>query len=270
MSSSPLVSVIIPTYNRPEFLKRTIHSILAQTYPNLELIVVSNGFNVVNKKTVQSFKNSRITYLEQENSGGPAAPRNRGILHAQGKYVAFCDDDDLWMPNKLEKQVYALESNVDYGLCYTNMVRFNDEKEWNLPNDHGKADLDSLLYNNTIAISSVILKKELINKFGCFCESKIVGVSEDYEFLLRYAVNTKFLYIDDSLVKYWSGNNRTTFDDEEILGAIKYFLGVLGCYYYLVCNKQISITKIFFPVFNNIKIYTKIIGYKILKKIRVR
>ena len=95
MKQSPLVSVVIPTHNRPDFLRRTLLSIFQQTYENLQIIVVSNGFNPHNKKTVDDLKDSRLEYYEQENTGAPASPRNHGIRKSRGKYIAFCDDDDL-------------------------------------------------------------------------------------------------------------------------------------------------------------------------------
>lgn len=210
MANQPLVSVIVPTYNRPAFLKRTLQSILAQTYKNIEIIVVSNGVSQTNHDTVLELKDSRIIYLDQENSGGPSSPRNHGIKRASGKYIAFCDDDDLWMSDKLIKQVKVLEKNHQYGLCYTKMLRFNNEREWAIPHEEGSADFQSLLYVNTVPISSVILRKNLLNQYGFFNETKQVGTSEDYEFLLRYAYQTQFFFLDEYLIKYWSGINRTT------------------------------------------------------------
>src|SRR5258708_6981840 len=132
MNNFPLVSVIVPTHNRPAFLRKTLQTILQQTYQNMEILIISNGFNAHNKKVCEDFSDKRLFYFEQENSGGPASTRNCGIKRARGKYVAFCDDDDLWMQDKLEKQVFALESNAEYGLCYTKMIRFNEIGEWNV------------------------------------------------------------------------------------------------------------------------------------------
>src|SRR5690348_18354730 len=92
MNRLPLVSVVIPTHNRPEFLEKTLKSILDQSYKNLEIIIISNGSSKQNLETALKFQDTRIRYYEQENSGGPASPRNHGIKKSSGKYVAFCED----------------------------------------------------------------------------------------------------------------------------------------------------------------------------------
>lgn len=232
MTAHPLVSVIIPTHNRPDFLKKTIDSALSQTYSNLEIIVISNGKNLENEKAIKSYKDSRILYNYQDNTGGPSSPRNHGIRLAKGEYVAFCDDDDIWLSDKIEKQIQALERNQECGLCYTKMKRFDEKKEWSLPHEEGNADFYSLLYMNTVPISSVFMKKALLDQWGGFEESKRVGTSEDYEFLLRHSLHTKFYFIDEYLLKYWSGDNRTTLLDHksQTRSVLRYMFGLFGSY----------------------------------------
>ncbi|MBX9696589.1 MAG: glycosyltransferase family 2 protein [Alphaproteobacteria bacterium] len=210
MVKGPLISVVVPTHNRPDFLRKTLESILSQTYANLEIFVISNGVNPNNKAMVESLNDSRIIYRDQENSGGPSSPRNYGIKLSKGKYLAFCDDDDLWEEDKLEKQICALEENPTHGLCYSKMMRFDEAREWAIAHEEGQATFASLLYVNTVPISSLIVRKSLIDHLGGFSEDPRVGASEDYEFLLRYAAKSKLYFIDKYLIRYWSGNNRTT------------------------------------------------------------
>lgn len=247
---SPLVSVIIPTYNRPHFLVKTLQSITGQTYKNMEIIVVSNQFSGDNRSAALSLNDQRIKYFEQENSGGPASPRNHGIRVSKGKFVAFCDDDDLWMPDKIEKQVKALKENAECGLCYTKMLRFDETHEWAVANEEGAATLESLLYKNVVPISSLVIRRELLDRWGGFCESRAVGTAEDYEFVLRMAVKTKFLYISEYLIKYWSGEARATpLDSERTFGkAWDYFCFVSFCYWNQVRNKHLSLVKIVKPL----------------------
>ena len=117
MQNFPLVSVIIPTYNRPDFLKLTIESILCQTYPKLEIIVVDDGSpGDHNQQLCKQFP--EVNYIKIPNSGGPARPRNIGIGRAEGEYIALVDDDDIWLPEKIEKQVHILNTNPDFGLVH--------------------------------------------------------------------------------------------------------------------------------------------------------
>ena len=114
----PLVSIIIPTYNRTEYLKYTLESVINQTYPATEIIVVDDGSpNTKTQTLCQHYKN--VAYYKIENSGGPATPRNFGFKQSKGQYIAFLDDDDLWLPDKLSKQVKILEENPDFGIAHS-------------------------------------------------------------------------------------------------------------------------------------------------------
>ena len=105
MNDKPLVSILVITYNRKVFLHETIESILNQTYKNFELIIVDNFSNYDFLSHLNSFKDDRIKPFQNKNNGVIAVNRNFGLTKAQGEYIAICDDDDLWIPQKLEKQV---------------------------------------------------------------------------------------------------------------------------------------------------------------------
>lgn len=265
----PLVTAVVPTYNRPDLLRKTLLSILNQSYKNIEILVVSNGFNNKNREVVEAFQDQRIQYAEQENSGGPSSPRNNGIGRAKGKYVAFCDDDDIWMLEKIEKQVKVLEDFSEYGLCYTKMLRFNNREEWIIPHEEGSADLNSLLYVNTVPISSVLIKKSLLDQYGNFSESKKVGTAEDYEFLLRHAVTTKFYFIDEYLIKYWSGNDRMTDNQMNIRRLFRYLCQVFVCYSCLLSLKKIKVFNLVMPAFYNLRLFLKSVMYQILIAVKI-
>jgi glycosyltransferase involved in cell wall biosynthesis len=266
----PLVSVVIPTHNRPDFLTKTLQSILDQSYQNMEILVVSNGVNNKNKAAVENFHDSRVQYFEQGNSGGPASPRNHGIRESSGKYLAFCDDDDLWMPDKLAKQIESLEKNPGHGIAYTKMRRFDERSEWSVSHEAGEATVDSLLYTNTIPISSVVILKSLVDLYGGFSESKMVGASEDYEFLVRHALRTKCLFIDEYLIRYWSGNNRTTTVDNarRIKNCLSYLRGVLGCYCLLLKHTPIGFLTLLRPAVFHVKECLKSIAHILVKDIK--
>src|SRR3989344_7750625 len=108
-----MVSVIIPTYNRASLLSRAIESVMNQTFKDFELIIVDDGSIDNTRDMVERFRrmDARVKYLRQENSGTPASPLNIGIKNSQGEYLAFLDDDDEWLPQKLEKQIGLFQNS---------------------------------------------------------------------------------------------------------------------------------------------------------------
>jgi len=125
-NSRPLVSVVVSTHNRAELVGETIRSVLGQSYDHFEVIVVDDGSNDNTQEVVNSFNDPRIVYVYTENWGGPARPRNIGIRKAKGEYIAFCDDDDIWHPDKLDCQLRAF-GNGSFGLCFTNFDYINED-----------------------------------------------------------------------------------------------------------------------------------------------
>ena len=126
-----LVSIIMPSYNTAKFIEQTIKSVLAQTYTNWELIIVDDCSTDNTDKVVSSFlSDNRIRYYKNKVNSGAAVSRNRALREANGKWIAFLDSDDLWLPEKLEKQINFMKKN-DYHFSYTNYVEI-DEK--NNPN----------------------------------------------------------------------------------------------------------------------------------------
>lgn len=206
--NNPLVSVIIPTFQRSHFLKLTIESVLNQTFRDFEIIVVDDGtFGNENLLLCQNYQN--IRYIKIENSGGPAKPRNVGIKESQGKYLAFVDDDDIWLSEKLERQVEILEQNPEYGLVHGCCEVIN--KEGVLQNiivgrpgkpeiKHGDVKM-RMMGNWTVMMPTPLVRKEIIQKVGFFNEN-IPPALEDTEFWARCSFETKFYYLDEPLVLY--------------------------------------------------------------------
>ena len=128
-TESPLISVIIPAYNAEIFIRRTLDSILAQTYTNIEILVVDDGSQDRTAEIVESFveKDSRVTLLKQKNAG-VATARNLAIEKSNGEYIAPIDADDIWYPQKLEKQAQCiLEADQSIGLVYAWSVRIDED-----------------------------------------------------------------------------------------------------------------------------------------------
>jgi len=123
-----LVSIIMPSYNTAKFIGETINSVLSQTYNNWELIIVDDCSNDNTDEVVASFDDKRIKYIKNEKNSGAAVSRNRALREAKGKWIAFLDSDDLWLPEKLEKQIAFMESNV-YSFSYTKYSEIDEESK---------------------------------------------------------------------------------------------------------------------------------------------
>lgn len=206
--NNPLVSVIIPTYKRANFLKLTLQSVADQSYKNVEIIVVDDGSPTDEAEQVCAAY-ERVTFIKIENSGGPAKPRNIGIQKATGKYLAFVDDDDIWLRTKLEKQVEILEQNPDFGLvhCYCQITDENGitKNEFvGRPGSpsvkHGDVSL-RMMGNWTIMMPTPLVRNEIIQKVG-FYNEEIPGTFADVEYWTRLSFITKFYYLDEILVLY--------------------------------------------------------------------
>lgn len=208
LNYQPAVSVIIPTFNRTDFLKLTIQSVLNQTFQDFEIIVVDDGTPNSSNEVVCE-KIDKVKYIKIENSGGPAKPRNIGIREAKGKYIAFVDDDDLWLSTKLEIQVAILENNPDFGLVH-NCCEVIDEKgicknkiigrPRTLNVKHGNVSL-RMMGNWTLMMPTPLIRKEVVDAVGFFNE-QMPSAGEDTEFWSRCSFVTNFFYIDEPLAQY--------------------------------------------------------------------
>ena len=126
-----LVSIIMPSYNTGRFMKETIKSVLAQTYQNWELLIVDDCSTDGTDEIVREFLiDTRIHYIKNEKNSGAAVSRNRSLREAKGKWIAFLDSDDLWMPDKLEKQIAFMNDN-GYHFSYTNYMEVDEESRPN-------------------------------------------------------------------------------------------------------------------------------------------
>ena len=121
-----LVSIIMPSYNTAAYIKESIQSVLNQTYTNWELIIVDDCSTDSTDEVLETIKDSRIRYFKNDKNSGAAVSRNKALREAKGQWIAFLDSDDLWMPEKLEKQIYFMESN-GYAFSYTSYEEIDIE-----------------------------------------------------------------------------------------------------------------------------------------------
>lgn len=210
-NSSPLVSVVIPTFNRAYCLRCTIQSVLGQTYKNWELIIVDNHSTDNTDEVVAEFGDTRIQLLKINNDGVIAASRNKGLHAANGKYVAFLDSDDWWLPEKLEASVRRLDAGAD--IVYHDLylvsslpVKVRFWKHARTRQVRAPVFRDLLFNGNAINNSSVVVKRKLMLKIGGFSEDPLLVAAEDYDAWIRLAKLTDvFVRIDKVLGYYWSG-----------------------------------------------------------------
>ncbi len=220
---SDLISIVISTYNAEAYIEETLISILAQTYHNIELVVVDDGSSDGTLQILEKYQALRkITIIKNSHTGNIGQNLNIGITESKGKYVCVCGADDVWNPDKLSKQSEYL-SVYD---CVTSNATIIDSKSNIIKEKFNEAisqnralTLDELLFSNCIVASSVIVKKSLLCECGFFDE-EFGNRAEDYFLWLNIASKYPIFYITNCLVRYRLHNenlSRKSFEDIEQL-----------------------------------------------------
>jgi len=196
---APLVSVIIPTYNRSEMLKRALESVRAQTFPDYEIVVIDDGSEDDTPRLVASLPGP-IRYVRIEQAG-PAAARNAGIEAAAGELLAFLDSDDEWLPEHLARTVPILQERQEVGLVYHAYHRVDESGRRiplrrNRPQPGGRVT-GALFAYDFILPSTVVCRRSLVCRAGAF-DSRMVP-SEDYDLWLRMSLLCEFAFVGEPL-----------------------------------------------------------------------
>ncbi len=195
----PLFSVVIPSYNRKNFLKKSIDSVLNQNIGDYELVVVDDGSTDSSILLVADYRGKGLTYIRTSNLGVSHA-RNTGIQNSRGSYIAFLDSDDCWESSKLEHVLESINNFSDIDLFHTEETWFKNEKLLNQKKKHRKPDghvYKKCLPLCCIGMSTLVVKKSLFTKIGMFDET--MPVCEDYDFFLRATLENKVKLIPLSL-----------------------------------------------------------------------
>lgn len=202
----PLVSVVLPTYKRPQLIAQAVKSVQQQTYEHWELIIVDdNGADTEYAKETQAIVSSIATshsihYVQQPINKGACAARNKGIEQAQGKYIAFLDDDDSWEPEKIEKQVLALEKN-QADVCYCDMYLTYQEQSRYFAHRICQNTYDTLLNRGFgICTSALLVSKQALNSINGF-DNELPSM-QDYDLLIRLAEKHSVVEIPEPLLTY--------------------------------------------------------------------
>lgn len=226
-----LVSVIIPTFNRPITLERAINSVLNQTYAKLEVIIVDDNnpnteARVETEQLMKKYeKNSKVKYVKHEYNKNGSAARNTGFKHSSGEFIMFLDDDDEFLPCKAEVQVKCLkEHDFSWGACYTKYKRIKDGKIDTVCGESREGNLyfDELCRNLFIqAGSNLMVRREAFESIGGFNEK--FQRNQDIEFAVRLLKRYKLAYVDEMGLIYhrYMLSEKKKFDMEKIT---KYYL----------------------------------------------
>lgn len=230
----PLVSVIIPTYNRPIYLRRCLESVLNQTYENIEIFVVDdNNPGTKARSETEKIMNEyvdrkNVTYLKHNYNKNGSAARNTGWKHSSGKYITFLDDDDKINDLKIQKQVECLENLDDsWGACYTayRLIKENGSNQISTENRSGYCYIDALMRTMFMGSgSNLFLRKKIVDEIGGYDES--FQRNQDIEFLVRAIEHCKLAYIDELLLTIYQEGNRINRSFEQIDKYAKYYLDV--------------------------------------------
>ena len=209
--SAPLISVIIPSFNVENYIEETINSVLKQSYNNFEIIVVDDSSTDKTLEVVEkiSKSNNKIKYFKIKHSGRPSIPRNFGIKKASGEYVAFLDADDIWTRDKLKDQIRFLQKYPNLIFVYSMSVTFGVVSIFSpyyevlpLLNKAATTKEELILKGNSITCSSVMLKKEYLQKIGGYDEDPNLKAVEDYDLWLRLSELGAFGFIPKIHVYY--------------------------------------------------------------------
>ncbi len=197
------ITVIIPTYNRADKIEKSIRSVLDQTYEDFTLIVVDDCSEDDTGAVVSSISDERIIYHRLAENRGAAGARNEGVKLAQTEYIAFQDSDDMWLPDKLEKQIEYMDGYPDAGMVYGRMRVISPEKKYEFPNEAVSGDLEGKLYpwllrRNTVGTPVMLIRKKCFEETGGFDTS--LRCLEDWEFAIRFSKQFEIGYIDDVLM----------------------------------------------------------------------
>lgn len=221
-----MISVVIPTHNRSELLTRAVESALNQTYRDIEIIVVSDGSTDNTEEVMKAYqqRENNIKFISVFPGKGANNARNEGIRASEGEYVAFLDDDDEWVSNKLESQLSIFNSDSSIGMVYTgiNVIYVKEDLTYySLSGKGGDLSKDILLKNVIGATPSVMIKKEILDQSGYFDVD--MPAKQDYDLWIRVCQLTNVGYVDQPLVNYYnySGEKQISLSTEKHERAIE-------------------------------------------------
>lgn len=254
-----LVSVVIPSYNRANYIGATIESVLGQTYRNIEIIVIDDG-STDNTEDVVSKYLPKVKYIKQKNSERGAS-RNHGLRLAKGEFISFLDSDDLWLPNKIETDLEFFSNNSSIGVIYTDAVQIDAQsyeiKLLKAERVKGKIT-ERLLANNFVLMATHLIRTQLIRNIGGFLEERELSGSEDWEMWVRLSTITEFAYLPKVTAKIRTHSANTMSDADGMNRSMSYALKIMTESDYLTDKQKqlLSKTRAYISLINAINYCT--------------
>lgn len=236
------ISIIVPTYNRAQVIARSINSILTQTYENFELLILDDGSTDDTRNVIERFEDERIRYIRLKDNSGASHARNVGIQMATCEYIAFQDSDDVWLPEKLEKQMQKMvHASEKVGLVYCRMngKGRNGEKVVCPERWIDKEKLEGnilflLLRENVIGTPTMLFRKKCLEQAGGFNES--LKCIEDWELVLRIAEFWEIEFVEDILVEVYQSEHSVS---ENINGYLEARCYMISKYWKLMAQENV-------------------------------
>ncbi|MDU0355994.1 glycosyltransferase family 2 protein [Paraglaciecola aquimarina] len=203
MKPKELISCIITTFNRPDLVGSAIDSVLSQTYENIELIVVDDCSKTSYDSAMANYNNDpRVTFIRNEINMGLSASRNNGVKHSNGSYIAFLDDDDIWLPNKIESQLKILQNNSSYIACSSSHIESISKNIIN--HEVREYKLADIYIENLIGPpSKILVRSEVFNKVSF---NETAKHAEDWDFYLKLLEYGIIYSIKEPLIIYNTGH----------------------------------------------------------------
>lgn len=231
--NNPLISIVIPVFNRPLDLARALDSLVIQTEHNFEVIVVDDGSSEnIKLITDQYVARLNLKFIKIDNSGGPARPRNIGIRASQANWISLLDSDDWWYRTRIAEVCAAIKKNPNYDVFYHKLKVISDNRyiKWWSTTSLGyqlsaNAFVDLMTMGNALPNSSVVVRKSCFDKFGHINELSEFSSVEDFDYWLTLAQNKcKFYFIKKCLGFYWMSTTGISANPERTVARNKLIL----------------------------------------------
>ncbi len=234
MTDTPLVSVVIATYNRADLLSESVRSVLSQDYPSVELIIVDDCSTDRTPELIAELeaRDEQVRGIRLPDNSGPSAARNMGIASARGSLVAFLDDDDIWLPGKLTAQVRTLQDNPEAALCYAKALVGTADGVATVQPYSGSHlgrngdNFENQLRHHAIKTPTVVVRKSVLEEVGVFDETLATG--EDTDLFLRITLQHPATYVPEPVTVVREHRGRMTLGDRRSGRRARCLLEVFG------------------------------------------